>query len=986
MKKNFFTVFFIFIIFPLYAQYYSTGTDRACTKWRKIDTPSFEIVYPESFEKQAVRLVNILENIKGSVEAGLKCQTKKIPILLHTETAVSNGYVAWAPKRSEFYATPPDDGLTDDWLRHLATHEYRHVVQMNKINKGTTEVLRVVFGEQIIPVVLGLNVPSWFLEGDAVVTETLLSQSGRGRSGKFLQVMKAYLTGNEKWYNYDKATLGSYKDFVPSIYHLGYSLVSNTRKNYGVESWEHVLRRVASKPYEMGAFGKNIATSEERKPVFNNIVNELDSISQNNKRKGTFEMSQFWEQWVENKHRNSAKTLYNDNLSELQARWKQQRMLLDTTAYIVHSPTRKYYTNYTEPKLLSDGRILALKSGLDTYEQFVILSKGKEQHFYTSGNISGGVRLNEELLYWTEIVPHIRWEEVSKSVIFSLNIKTKEKKKWDFPYNLFMPYFDDVNKKLVAVSKNKNYTQDLIVFNTETKKEILKQHFETKNIIDPFFIDASHIAYLFVKEGMGIEILNIHTKKIERQVFYPNVMLSDLTIEDGSAYFTADFNGKNDLYKLDFANKKLQKVTETAFGGGQFTLSGNKVIYANYTPMGYEIAEMTMDDALMKNVEHTEFKEDSLLGILQKQELKIDKDSIDKKTNVVVSSKPYRRIAHLFNIHSWSPLVMNPDEGRLDLGVSVQSQNLLSTMFLTAGYRLENGKKHGETFAKVSYRGWFPVLSSQISYGRKKDVFYGIVKSPSNVDTLLISERKKRLMWKSNISLPLNLSRGKYFRKVVLSAHHELQKNIDITTETYFTKQNLGMYGNKAYQLLSYSFYFSNKHKAGYRDLQTSWGQVVRGSFSHNPFATKNYTYSLESSFYLPSVFKHHGMRIYGGYQYFYGKDALSDLNIHNGRGLIAMVGKHNYRFSVDYSFPLAYPEWNILGLAYFKRFKTTFFYDTTRTVARKLAVNQMSCGLEFRADTHFFRLPIPVNIGFRFGYENQTDNYFSNFLFSVSF
>ena len=59
--------------------------------------------------------------------------------------------------------------------------------------------------------------PSWFWEGDAVITETLLSSSGRGRLPSFERGLRTLiLSGGE--YDYVTAMLGSYAEFVPDYY------------------------------------------------------------------------------------------------------------------------------------------------------------------------------------------------------------------------------------------------------------------------------------------------------------------------------------------------------------------------------------------------------------------------------------------------------------------------------------------------------------------------------------------------------------------------------------------------------------------------------------------------------------------------------------------------------------------------------------------------------------------------------------------------
>ena len=59
------------------------------------------------------------------------------------------------------------------------------------MNKGFTKVLSYILGEQAPGGVLGLYIPSWFLEGDAVSTETALSNSGRGRTCAFENIFES---------------------------------------------------------------------------------------------------------------------------------------------------------------------------------------------------------------------------------------------------------------------------------------------------------------------------------------------------------------------------------------------------------------------------------------------------------------------------------------------------------------------------------------------------------------------------------------------------------------------------------------------------------------------------------------------------------------------------------------------------------------------------------------------------------------------------
>jgi len=97
---------------------------------------------------------------------------------------------------------------------------------------------------------------------------------------------------------------------------------------------------------------------------------------------------------------------------------------------------------------------------------------------------------------------------------------------------------------------------------------------------------------------------------------------------------------------------------------------------------------------------------------------------------------------------------------------------------------------------------------------------------------------------------------------------------------------------------------------------------------------------------------------------------------------------------SLDYRLPLAYPDWNMWGLSYIKRINMGAFVDYGMEKGHFISNDNSkinfdnritSAGLEFTADMHLLRLPVPLNIGFRLGYENETNAVFGNLLLSYS-
>ena len=133
--KNYIIFLFItcFSAGVLHSQYYEYGQDPASLKWSQMESPSFKLIFPEGYEKEANRTLYILEKNKKANGEQLEFQPSKVQIILHNQTVRSNGFVSWAPKRSEFFTHADVNPISQDWISHLALHEYRHVIQIEKL-------------------------------------------------------------------------------------------------------------------------------------------------------------------------------------------------------------------------------------------------------------------------------------------------------------------------------------------------------------------------------------------------------------------------------------------------------------------------------------------------------------------------------------------------------------------------------------------------------------------------------------------------------------------------------------------------------------------------------------------------------------------------------------------------------------------------------------------------------------------------------------
>lgn len=191
---------------------------------------------------------------------------------------------------------------------------------------------------------------------------------------------------------------------------------------------------------------------------------------------------------------------------------------------------------------------------------------------------------------------------------------------------------------------------------------------------------------------------------------------------------------------------------------------------------------------------------------------------------------------------------------------------------------------------------------------------------------------------------------------------------------------------NVLLQVMRYGLVLSNRTRMSLRDINPRWGHRIELGYEHTPFENLDYGNSkwIEGSLYFPGFFTHHSIAIYLGHQNksiktrnYYGNQILSP------RG-ISLYGYDLTSLHSTYKMPIWYPDANVGPVLYMKRFTAGVFFDAAREVNQFYKKNLYSYGVEVTADTHFFRLPFPVNLGFRTGYETKKKSMFVDMIFSV--
>jgi Tol biopolymer transport system component len=161
-------------------------------RFRTLSTAHFDIHFHQGEEPLAKRLERIAEEVADRLELRLGRPGGRVHVILVAQTDVSNGWATPVPyDLIEIVTVAPGGasaiGNTDDWLRLVFSHEYTHIVHLDR-SRGVFGRLRRVFGH-LAPLYPNLFLPEWQVEGLATFEESELTGRGRVRAGDFRMIL-----------------------------------------------------------------------------------------------------------------------------------------------------------------------------------------------------------------------------------------------------------------------------------------------------------------------------------------------------------------------------------------------------------------------------------------------------------------------------------------------------------------------------------------------------------------------------------------------------------------------------------------------------------------------------------------------------------------------------------------------------------------------------------------------------------------------------
>jgi hypothetical protein len=772
--------------------------------------------------------------------------------------------------------------------------------------------------------------------------ETALTHTGRGRSPLFESVLRAQLLEKGPQ-SYDLATMGSYRTFTPDSYELGYYLVAMGSTKYGSGVWDEANNRIARYPFMVVPFSSGI-------------------------RKTT----------------GFTKTgLYRDLTIELSSAWKIQDTHVKTLAPdTLVQPESRNHDHYYQPHFESDTSIIAEKTSLDDIARFIRInpSSGK-----TTSLVVPGIRTERssstgnQRLVWAELRFHPRWQNESYSEIRLLELPTGESRFLTQRSRFFSPDISDDGSRIVAVENSETGANALVIMDAGTGKVIDKiASLSGHTVMNPSW-NGNDILYV-IQNQHGQSIARINPENKTTRVLMPfswNEIYGKPVGSGKNILFSSALHGIANIYALDTASRQVYQVTGSRFAATGVSVSEKKgILFTEYTAGGTAVCKMTLNRnrrILPDSVNDHSLK---LHETIARQEGINVQDQLLKQPDTIHPSSGYPKILHLFNFHSWAPLSFSAGNTDFSPGVMALSQNLLSTMFLQAGWAYDLNEQTGKWYMGLSYQGLYPVIDFSADYGKRA----GKARYHNFGKTLRFEWRETNL--KLHLRIPWNFSRGRWVRTIEPKAGITMigVEHLSNTPESFVS----GWITSLDYRLAA-----SQYQRRSTRDLATRFGQSLEVNYRHSPFSHNSLgsIIAVAGKAWFPSLFRHHSLNFYAGYQQYTSGDPISytySSMIRIPRGYEGIFYEQMVSVQGNYAFPVCYPDWSLWSVVYFKRLKINLFYDFTRGIDPGVSDDYSSTGAELMVDLHLLRFLAPVEFGVRATVYPTENDWGWEFLYAV--
>ena len=866
--------------------------------------PAAKVIFPLGLDSDGLRVANIVTQMNGVIQPTIGFKQRQVSILLQNQTTITNAYVGLAPFRSEFYLTPEQNSFdigSLPWPEQLAIHEFRHVQQYNNFDVGFSKVLRTLFGEGGQALGNELSIPNWFFEGDAVFNETHVSQQGRGRLPYFFNGFRA-LWADGRDYSYMKIRSGSYVDFTPDWYPLGYMLVSYGRNKYGDDFWKKVTHDAAS--YDGGFYPFERAVKKYSGQDF--VSFRIDGLN-----------------------------YFRDQFRD------------DKIGDVRFEIPKHFVADHEYPAYVNDSTMIYMKTTYDHNPAFIIKTGNSERKISTrSFSLDTYFDYHDGKIIYTAYRPDLRWTYRDYSELMLLDVNTGKEHRISKGTKYFAPSFSEDGKTIVVAEEAPSGKCTLLLLNAKDGKLISSiPNNDHLFYTYPKFMNGKIVSAVRNNKGkMSLALIDIKTGNPTYLLAFSYQPIVFPTIKNNIIYFSATDDIDDRLFALNTLTNKLFRMDNQyslygEIGTYEPAISDKKIAWVWFSADGYNIHQADYDK--IKWIELPSLK---IPGSLP--EFQIATLTRDSSTNLLASvkNKPlpitkYNKAYNLFNFHSLIPNINDPN-----YTLSLAGENVLNTFQSNLSFTYNRDEGYKQVGFDAIYGSLFPFINGGVDYTFDRRAYY----HGSNV---YWNETNAYL----GPELPLNFSEGK------LSTFLNIGTNVNYSS-TNFQAAYQSLFPNQSYTYLDNYLQFTNSNQQARQNIFPTLGQSIYIDYKDAITGLTASQFLAEGTFYFPGLVTNHNFVFTVAHQQKGSANEVIDFSndFPFARGYTA---ENLYQLNgggVNYHFPMVYPDAGFANFIFFQRIRGNVFFDYTRASdfysdGTTFKANFRSTGLEVYFDTKWF-------------------------------
>jgi hypothetical protein len=917
----------------LFAQQF--GGNPPSLKWKQLNTDTARIIFPAGLDSQAQQVAAIVHRLSRTTLPTIGKAQRKINIVLQNQTIIPNGYVSLAPFRSEFQLTPEQNSFdlgSLPWQKTLAIHEYRHVQQYNNFRVGLSGALYYLFGEGGQALANSLAVPNWFWEGDAVYQETLVSDQGRGRLPFFFNSYRSLWAGGRR-YSWMKLRNGSFRDYVPDHYPLGYMLVSYGRERYGDDFWRKA-------GHDAAAF----------RPLFYPLQGAI--------RKYTgLSFARFRQDALDH--------------------FRLPLPVDSTAAADEFARAHRHFAADEEfPQFTGPDSLIYMRSTYKQIPAFTLLDLHSEKEYKLRSraiSIDNYFSYNAGRIVYAAYETDPRWSWRDYSVIRVLDVATGEDSRLSSRTRYFSPDISADGRQIVVVQEATDGACELRLLDAGSGR--LQKRIPNRDSLfytyPKFYASASARASSDATNGreaivtavrnrkgeMSLALLDSGSGAVRYLLPFSYQTLGYPSVREDTIWFTASRNGQDRTYCIaGVSGASGPRIFRVGLPHGD-PLTGQYEFHAgiqgNYTWNSFTAVGFHLDTATGAELRLSPVAAEDWARPVPVQGINsLNRGPAHLLDSIVAGSYPekkYPAASHLINFHSWRPYVNDPD-----YTFSLISNNILNTLESELFVTYNRNEQYKQVGADATYGALYPWLDAGWDYTFNRNALYGNQK-------VFWNESEAR----AGFSVPLNWTRHLTYTSLQFGSDF-------VYNQRYYTGLYKDSFNSKGFGYIDPYVSFVHQSQQARQQVLPRMAQVINLSYSRAVTTLEANQFLASGFLYLPGLAYTHSLMVAAAFQQ---RDTLNNARFSNGfpfsRGYTAENFYRMWRLSANYQLPLLYPEWGIGNIIYFTRIRTNFYYDYTKalyfyTNGSPYYGQFRSYGSEVYFDTRWWN-QLPISFGIRY-------------------